>query len=188
MQKVSFTRMDQGTPEDFALLLAHEEAEKATLPDRILALLRTLDVDDTGYQVTRFEHSLQAATRARRDGADEDLVICALLHDVGDLVAPDHHAAFAATLLEPYVSAEHAWIVRHHGLFQGYYYAHHWGGDRHAREALRGHDCFDACAAFCERYDQVSFDPAYDSLPLEAFEASVRAVFTRAPFDPARLG
>ena len=181
MQKVSFTRMDRGTPGDFALLLDLERAEKPTLPDRILGLLAQLDVADCGYQVTRLEHSLQTATRALRDEADSELVVCALLHDIGDLHAPDNHAAFAASILEPYVSERSAWIVRHHGVFQGYYYAHHWGGDRHARDRHRDHEHYDACAEFCERWDQVSFDPAYDSLPLRAFEPLVREVFRREP-------
>lgn len=181
MERVGFTRMDQGTPADFALALAAEEAEKPGLPDRVLQLLRDLDRPDTCYRVTRYEHSLQTATRALRDGADEELVVCALLHDVGDLIAPDNHGALAAAILEPYVSERYAWIVRHHGLFQGYYYLHHWGGDRDARERLRSHRWFEEAAAFCERWDQVSFDPEYASEPLESFEPLVRRVFLREP-------
>jgi predicted HD phosphohydrolase len=182
MDKVSFTRMDQGTEQDFRLLLAHERAEKAGLPDRILDLLRSLDHDDTGYQVNRYVHSLQTATRAHRDGADEETVVCALLHDVGDLLAPDNHGELAAALLAPYVSERNAWVVRHHGLFQGYYYFHHWGRDRNERERYRDHPHFEACREFCERWDQVSFDPDYDTLPLEAFEPMVRRVFFREPY------
>lgn len=182
MQRVSFTRMDQGTPEDFALLLRNEQAERADLPGHILALLEGLRHGDTGYQVSRYEHSLQAATRALRDDADAELVVCALLHDIGDLVAPDHHAALAATLLAPYVSERARWIVEHHGIFQGYYYFHHWGRDRHARDAYTDHPWFADCRAFCERWDQVSFDPDYPSLPLEAFEPAVTQVFGRDPW------
>lgn len=176
MLRVGFTRMDEGTAEDFALLAARELAEKDELPDRILALLETLRTADTGYRVDRLEHSLQTATRALRDGADEQLVVCALLHDVGDLHAPDNHGAFAAAILEPYVSERIAWIVRHHGIFQGYHYFHHQGRDRNERERYRGHPWFDDCAAFCERWDQVSFDPAYDTLPLGTFAPMVRRV------------
>jgi predicted HD phosphohydrolase len=181
MRHVGFTRMDRGTAEDYALALAAEKEERHELPERVLGLLLSLDREDTCFQVTRYEHSLQTATRALRDGADDDLVVCALLHDVGDLLAPDNHGAFAASLLQPYVSERNAWIVRHHGLFQGYYYFHHWGRDRDARERFRDHPWFEDCEAFCERWDQVSFDPNYDTETIEAFEPLVRRVFMREP-------
>lgn len=179
MRRVGFTRMDRGTPEDFALVLDAEREEKRTLPDRVLELLRSLDRVDSRYQVSRYEHSLQAATRALEDGADDELVVCALLHDVGDLLAPDNHGAFAAAILEPYVSARNAWIVRHHGIFQGHYYYHHWGRDRDARERFRGHRWFGDCESFCERWDQVSFDPNYATETIETFVPLVRTVFMR---------
>jgi predicted HD phosphohydrolase len=132
-----------------------------------------------GYQVSRLQHSLQAATRAERDGADEEMIAAALLHDIGDDLAPCNHAAIAAEILRPYVRPEVAWIVEQHGVFQAYYYAHHTGGDRHARDSLRGHRWFNACAAFCEKWDQSSFDPDYQTLPLEHFGPLVRQVFLR---------
>jgi len=181
VNRVVFTRMDRGTAEEFRFLQAREEEERGELPDHVLGLLRALEQADTGYRVNRLEHSLQAATRAQRDGADEETVVCALLHDVGDLVAPDNHAALAAALLAPYVGERNLWIVRHHAVFQGYYYRHHQGGDRNARERYCGHPWFEDCLAFCERWDQVSFDPDYDSLPLAMFEPAVRNVFGRPP-------
>jgi len=181
MQHVGFIRLDQGTPADFALALAAEKAEKPGLPGRVLELLRSLDRDDTCYRVTRYEHSLQTATRALRDGADDELVVCALLHDVGDLIAPDNHGGFAAAILEPYVSERNAWVVRHHGLFQGYYYFHHVGRDRDARDAFRDHPWFGAAETFCERWDQLSFDPEFESETLETFVPLVRRVFLREP-------
>lgn len=181
MQRVRFTRMDQGSAEDFELLLGQEREEKPDLPGRVLTLLRSLGDVESGYQVNRLEHSLQTATRAQRDGAEHELVVCALLHDVGDLLAPDNHAEFAAALLKPYVSERNHWIVAHHGFFQGLYYAHHWGGDRHARERWRGTPHFEACSAFCDNWDQLSFDPDYPSLPLEDFEPLVHELFLREP-------
>ncbi len=133
------------------------------------------------YRISRLEHCLQTATRAERDGADDETVICALLHDIGDILAPNNHSAVAADLLAPFVSEKNEWIVRHHGLFQGYYYFHHYGMDRDARDRYRGHEHFDACADFCARWDQVSFDPDYETLPLEHFEARVRALFAKEP-------
>ena len=181
---VSFTQMKAGTREDYLLLDQSERAFALGLPGRVLAALRELDHSIEGHQVTRLEHSLQTATRARNDGADDELVLAALLHDIGDLLAPYNHAEVAAALIRPYVREQVSWIVEQHGLFQTYYYVHHLGGDRHMRERLRGHRWYDACAAFCEQYDQCSFDPKYPSLPLAEFEPLVREIFTRNPHDP----
>ena len=181
MQHVSFTRMDQGTPQEFALLAALEESERPAIAGNVLELLEGLARADSGYRVDRLTHSLQTATRAQRDGADEETIVCALLHDVGDLHAPDNHAEFAAAIVAPYVSERNAWIVRHHGIFQGYYYYHHQGRDRHERERFRAHRWFADCAAFCDRWDQVSFDPDYDTLELSTFRPLVERVFARRP-------
>jgi predicted HD phosphohydrolase len=182
MDRVSFTSMDQGTVEDYALLERLEsDYKQAHHVDDVLALLRSLAGPKLGYQIDRYQHCLQSATRALRDEAEEEMVVAALLHDIGDLYAPDNHSALAAAVLEPYVSERTHWVVKHHGLFQGYYYFHHLGQDRDARERYRGHPHFDACAAFCERWDQSAFDPDYDTLPLETFEPMVRRVFARTP-------
>jgi len=182
-KRVSFTRMDRGSAEDFQLLARLEEAERPRTAERVLSLLEGLREASSGYRVDRLTHSLQTATRALHDEADEESVVCALLHDIGDLHAPDNHAAFAATILAPYVSERSEWIVRHHGIFQGYYYAHHWGRDRHARERFRAHRWFADCARFCERWDQVSFDPDYDTLELETFVPMVERIFARPSFE-----
>ncbi len=172
---VGFTRMDEGTPQDYALLARLEAEEAQGFVDRVLGWLREMD-EPSGYQITRLEHSLQAATRALRAGEDEETVVCVLLHDVGDVIAPANHSAVAAEILKPYVSERNYWIVRHHGVFQGYYYFHHSGGDRHARERYRDHPYYRATVDWCEDYDQVSFDPDYDWEPLEAFESMMRRV------------
>ena len=181
---VSFTQMKAGTREDYLLLDRSEREFALQLPERVLAALRDLDHSVEGYPVTRLEHSLQTATRARKDGADDELVLASLIHDMGDLLAPCNHAAIAAEVIRPYVREEITWIVEQHGLFQTYYYAHHLGGDRHMRERLRGHRWYEACAHFCEHYDQASFDPNYPSDSLAAFEPLVHEIFGRKPHDP----
>jgi predicted HD phosphohydrolase len=133
--------------------------------------------------VTRLEHSLQVATRAEAAGADEELVLGALLHDIGDELAPYNHAEVAAGILRPYVRPEVTWIVEQHGLFQTYYYVHHLGGDRHMRERLKDHRWYGACVAFCD-WDQASFDPDYPTRPLAHFEPLVRRIFSREAHDP----
>ena len=177
MADTTFTRMQDATREDYKLIGRHSLEFFTGLPDRILRHLELLDSDTGGYAVSRLTHSLQTATRAERDGRDDEYVVCALLHDIGDTLASANHSELAATILQPFVSEENHWIVQHHGVFQGYYFFHHLGLDRNAREAYRGHPLFGECAAFCARYDQNSFDPEYDTLPLAHFEPLVRKVF-----------
>jgi len=177
MADTTFTRMQDATREDYQLIGRHSLEFFTGLPDRILRHLVLLDSDTGGYAVSRLTHSLQTATRAERDGRDEEYIVCALLHDIGDTLASANHSELAATILQPFVSEENHWIVEHHGVFQGYYFFHHLGLDRDARESYRGHPLFGECAAFCARYDQNSFDPKYDTLPLEHFEPMVRKVF-----------
>ena len=182
METVSFTRMDQGTREEYAFLgKVWEEHKLEGLVETVLGLLKAMQGPTLGYKIDRYQHSLQSATRARRDGADEEMQVVALLHDIGDVIAPDNHSQFAASVLRPYVSDTSHWLVQHHGVFQGYYYFHHVGQDRDAREQFRGHPAFEATANFCERWDQMAFDPDYDTLPLEAFEPMVHKIFQREP-------
>ena len=185
---VSFTAMADGTREDYELLDRFEDEFAAGTADRVLAHLRELADSVAGYQVDRLEHSLQSGTRAYRDGADEELVVAALLHDIDDLLAPHSHGELAALLLRPYVTERTYWIVRHHGLFQFFYYAHHLGGDRHARDRFRDHPWYQDAVDFCHRWDQCAFDPGYDTLPLEFFEPMVRRVFAREPYSLAPRG
>lgn len=181
---VSFRAMQDGTREDYLLLDESERAYATGLAERVLGQLARLDHTLEGYPLTRLGHSLQTATRAMRDGADEELIAGALLHDIGDELAPCNHAEYAAAILRPYVRAEVAWIVAQHGLFQNYYYVHHLGGDRNARERFRDHPWYEACRHFCAAWDQCSFDPDYASEPLSAFEPLVRRIFARTPHDP----
>ena len=175
--ETTFTAMRDATRDDYQIIGRHTLQFIQGLPDRVLSHLQLLAGDTGGYAVDRLTHSLQTATRAQRDGQDEEYVVCALLHDIGDTLASTNHADLAATILEPFVSEKNHWIVKQHAIFQGYYFFHHLGLDRDMRERFRDHEWFRDCAAFCEKYDQNSFDPEYDTLPLEAFEDAVRRVF-----------
>lgn len=167
--------MQDGTPEDYELLSGIEAQELQGFPDRVLGWLRTMD-DSAGYRISRLDHSLQAATRAERAGEDEETVVCVLLHDIGDYLAPANHSEVAAAVLRPYVSDKNYWIVKHHGVFQGFYYFHHLGEDPNARDRWRDHPHYQATVDFCANYDQNSFDPSYDSQPLRHFEPMVRRI------------
>ncbi len=182
METVSFTRMDQGSAEEYAFLgRLWEEHARTHLVDNVLGLLRLMQGPTLGYKIDRYQHSLQTATRALKDGADEETVVVALLHDIGDPIAPENHSEVGAAILRPYVSEDNYWLLKHHGVFQGYYYFDKIGQDRDARERFRGHPCFEATARFCEDWDQTSFDPDYDTLPLETFEPMVRRLFAKPP-------
>lgn len=185
MDRVKFTAMKDGDRDDYALLDAHERAFAAGTAARLLTALVQLDEGLSGYQITRLGHSLQAATRAWRDGADTDWVVAALLHDIGDIYAPYNHDEYAAAILKPFVREQVTWVVEKHGDFQRLYYAHYTGGDRHARDRFKDHPYYADCDAFCANWDQSSFDPAYDSLPLEFFRDMVTEVFARKAYDPA---
>ena len=177
MFEVKWTRMEDGTKEDFEHLMTVEEEYNEGVVDRIFDMLKQLDVDWGGYKINRYQHSLQTATRAHRDGADEDLVVAALFHDIGDIIAPYNHCELAAAMLKPHVSKKTHWIIENHGIFQGYYFHHHLGGDRNARDRFKDHPWYDDCVYFCHNYDQNSFDPDYDTLPLSFFEPMVRRIF-----------
>ncbi len=182
-ETVNFTSMAEGTQEDYELLEQLETDFAKGTADRVLATLKDLAGSLSGYKVDRLEHSLQCASRAHRDGADEEIVVAALLHDIGDLLSPFNHSELAAAVLRPYVSERTYWVVLHHGLFQSYYYAHHTGGDRHARDSYRDHPWYQDTVDFCHRWDQSSFDPEYQSLPLEFFEPIVQRIFSRPPYE-----
>jgi predicted HD phosphohydrolase len=190
METVSFTRMKDGTREDYLLLEKFEAQHAAGLVDRLLAQLRALKDEPLPFKVDRLEHSLQVATRAHRDGADEEMVVAALLHDIGDELAPYNHCELAAAILRPYVSERTYWVVKHHGVFQAHYYAQHYGQNVDERDRYKDSPHYQTCVDFCERWDQEAFDPAYPSLPLEFFEPMVRRVFAREPFkhDRANIG
>ena len=187
MDQVKFTAMKDGDHEDYAFLTEHEVAHTKRTADRLLTALETLDEGLSGYQITRLGHSLQSATRAWRDGADTDWLVSTLLHDIGDIFAPYNHDEYAASILKPFVREQCTWVVEKHGDFQMIYYGEHVGANPHKRDAFAGHPYFDDCATFCERWDQASFDPAYDTLTIEHFRPLVQEVFAREPYDPAVL-
>ena len=184
MDRVNFTQMKDGTREEYEFLTKHEIEYTKGTADRLLKALVDLDESLSGYKVTRLGHSVQSATRAWRGGADIDWVVSALLHDIGDIYAPYNHDEYAATILRPFVREQCAWCVQTHGDFQMIYYGHHVGGNPNKRDRFKDSPYFDDCVEFCERWDQASFDPDYDDLPLDFFAPMVREVFARTPYDP----
>ena len=182
MKKVKFTQMKDGTKDDYLLLEKHEKKFIEETPSRILKYMSSLISTLEGYQVSRLEHSLQSATRALQDKAEDEMIVAALLHDIGDELAFHNHSEFAAAVLTPYVSEKTRWIVEKHGIFQLYYYAHQLGYSKDERAKYKGHKYYKDTIGFCENWDQKSFDPNYNTLPLEEFEPYVRKIFSRTPY------
>ena len=177
-----YTEMKEGSKEDYLLLNKLEKKFIEGTADRILKTMQGLTSSLDGYQINRLEHSLQTATRALKEKASDEMIVAALLHDIGDELAPNNHAEFAAAILKPYVSEKTAWIVEKHGIFQMYYYAHHLGFNKNERDKYKGHKYYPATADFCEKWDQISFDPNYKSLLLKEFEPYVKKIFSRTPY------
>lgn len=180
-QTVAFTEMKDGSTQDYALLERYEEQHVASVADRVIEHLKLQAGGYGGYKIDRLQHSLQSATRAERDGASDEWIFATLLHDIGDTIAPSNHSEMAAAIIKPYVSREIHDVIRYHGLFQGYYYFHHYGEDRNAREQFRDKPFYEATVEFCERWDQNSFDPDYATSPLEHFEPLLRSIFAKHP-------
>jgi predicted HD phosphohydrolase len=177
--RAKFRALTEGTHDDWQLIGGELQRFANKLPGRLIAHLELLRGDYGGFPVDRLEHCLQTATRAHQAGRDEEYVVCALLHDIGDTLGTYNHADVAAVFVRPFVSEENHWIVEHHAIFQGYYFFHFLGLDRDGREKFRGHPYFEKTEEFCRLYDQIAFDPNFKSMPLEAFEPMIQRVFSR---------
>ena len=175
--RATFTSFQESTKEEWANIMVCLQDTQAMVADRVIEQLKYLEADHGGFPVNRLEHCLQTATRAERDGRDEEYVLCALLHDIGDNLAPFNHPDIAAGIVKPVVSEQNWWMTKHHGIFQGYYFWHHIGLDKNARDAHRDSPWFDYTAEFCEFYDSIAFDPAYDSFDLAHYEPLIRDRF-----------
>ena len=178
-KRASCTEFKHITQKDCDIVTAHLLQSEQQLPDRLLQHFQLLGNSHGGLPISRRDHSLQTATRMFQAGLDEESIVCGLLHDLGDMLSPHDHGSFAALVLKPYIGEKNHWIVKHHEIFQGYYYYHLAGFDRNARDAYRSSPHFNACVEFCERFDQNSFDPDFENMPLEAFEPMVHRVLAK---------
>lgn len=174
----AFTQMIDGSADDWAIIEREAEAHAKYLPSRLLTHLQLLRNDSGGFAVDRLEHSLQTATRAAADGRDEEYVVCALLHDIGDTLGPMNHDKLAAAIVQPFVSEKNHWIIGHHGTFQGYYFFEYCGLDKNLRDKYKSHKYYGDCEEFCRKYDQNSFDPDFTSMPLDEFTPIIERIFT----------
>lgn len=183
METVKFIHMEDGTKEDYEVLFRDSGAEPKMIVPEVMGYIEKLRGSGSAFQVDRLEHSLQTATLAFRDEADEEMVVAALIHDIGDFFAPLNHGDFAASIIKPYVSERTYWVVKYHPVFQAYYYAHHIGRNRNARDKFADHPHYQAAVDFCQDWDQAAFDPNYESMSLDDFAPMVENIFQRKPFD-----
>ncbi len=172
--RATFTRMEDCTKADWDIIVPEARQFAQALPDRVLAHLKLLEGDYGGFPVDRYSHCLQTATFALRDGRDEEYVVCALLHDIGDTLGSYNHPEIAAAILKPFVSEANHWMVENHGIFQGYNFFHHIGMDRNMRDCFKGQPHYERTAEFIELYDNPAFDRARDILPISTFEPMLR--------------
>ena len=177
--RANFTRMQDSTREDWQLIGGEFMQFASGLPERVIKHLQILEGDYGGFPVDRYTHSLQTATRALRDGRDEEYVVCALLHDIGDTLGSLNHPDIAAAILKPFVREENHWMVQNHGIFQGHYFFHHIGLDRNLRDNFRNHPNYERTAEFCELYDNPAFDPKAETLPIAEFEPMLKRVMAQ---------
>ena len=182
-QRTSGHTFETNTAEDWATIerqsaiYHHDRQAKEVLT----FLAASKDEPSYGWQTNNFGHSLQTATRALRDGADEDMVVLSLLHDIGQNIAPVTHGEFCAAMLKQFLSDDYLWVLNYHTVFQRYHRFNHPTSDRMGREKFRGHPAFELIAYFCEKYDQNAMEPNYPTLPLEAFERMVYRFFNKEP-------
>ena len=180
VQRATFKSFEESTKEEWANIMVCIQDTQAMVADRVIEQLKMLELDQGGFPVNRLEHCLQTATRALRDGRDEEYVVCALLHDIGDTLGTYDHGGLAAAILKPFVSEANHWMLQNHPIFQGYYYFEYLGGNKDAREKFADHPHYEHTKEFVELYDMPAFDSEYDSLPLEDFEPLVRRVMSKA--------
>lgn len=173
----TFTRMDESTAEQWAVIGAETMANQPRVADEILSMLRKLEGITDGFGCDQLVHALQTATLAERAGADKEMVVASLCHDIGKVISVFGHPEIAASIIKPYVRDEVYQAIRAHQDFQGKHYYHHFGGDVNARDKYEGAEWYSLAAQFADEWDQVAFDPDGPYEPLEHFEPMVREVF-----------
>jgi predicted HD phosphohydrolase len=173
----SFTSMDVSTLEDWTVIGTETVKNQSRVADRVLAMLESLREVVDGFGVDQLTHCLQTATRAERAGADDELVVASLCHDIGKAVMVPNHPRIAAEILRPYVRPEVTAAIAAHQDFQGRHYYHHFGMDPDMRDRYRHEPWYDLAEKFADEWDQNSFDPDYPTESLAHFEPKVRAIF-----------
>jgi predicted HD phosphohydrolase len=169
--------MDESTSPEWQQIVVETIEYEQAMPDRILAMLASLEELTVGFAVDQLVHSLQTATRAEEAGASTEVVVASLCHDIGKAVSVMNHPRVAAEILRPYVGDDTFHMILSHQDFQGRHYYEYIGQDPNAREQYEGQPWYALAEQFADDWDQTSFDPDYPTKPLAHFEPMVREVF-----------
>jgi predicted HD phosphohydrolase len=172
--------MDVSTREQWMEIVDRTIEAQPRVARQILDMVRGLSAISDGFSVDQMQHALQTATRAERDGADEEVIVASLLHDVGKLISVPNHPKIAAEILKPYVRHDVYCMVAYHQDFQGRYYYEHLGMDPNLRDQHRDQTWYELAERFADQWDQKAFDPDYPVETLEHFESMVVQVFSQA--------
>lgn len=175
-EQVKFCALEEATPEDYAILKPFLAAEAKRVPHHVVDLFRSQRGDPGALQVDMFTHGLLTGNYAVDDGADEETVVVALLHDVAHDLSRQHHGNVVAEILRPFVSQTWISVLQHHTVFQGYYSWHHMGLDRNARDKYRQEPWYGHAVRLAS-WDQKAFNPHYTSRPLEYFLPMIDRLF-----------
>lgn len=176
--QTSFKKMSDSSAEDWQHIMQEQMAFMAGLPDRVLNHLKLLDQDYGGFPVDRLQHCLQTAELAAEAGEDEEYIVCALLHDIGDTLGSTNHADVGAAILQPFISEANHWMIKNHAVVQGYNFFHYIGMDRNMRDQLQGSEHYQRTLDFVNNYDDLAFDASKPKLSLDLFEPMVKKVLS----------
>ena len=177
--KTHFKSVSESTKEDWQIIIREQQKFMSGVSDRILQHMRLLEGDYGGFPIDRLQHCLQTAERAAEAGEDDEYVVCALLHDIGDTLGSFNHADVAAAILQPFVSEANHWMIKHHAIFQGYNFFHHLSMDRNMRDQFKGSEHYERTARFIAKYDNLAFDDSHPALSLDLFAPLVRKVMAQ---------
>ncbi|MFT3924669.1 MAG: HD domain-containing protein [Myxococcales bacterium] len=181
-ERAQFRRMDESSRAEWMLIGRATVELQPEVPERVLAMLRSLEGMYAGFGVDQLHHALQTASMAKRANASDEMVLVALCHDVGKAISIQNHAAIAAEMLKPYVSDDAYHVLRTHQDFQGRHYYEHFGMSANLRAQYAHEPWFALAEQFTDEWDQAAFDPDYPVLPLAEFEPLVREKLGRFTF------
>jgi predicted HD phosphohydrolase len=182
--RASFTRADQATDAEWRWIGMATIAQQPAVAETLLAMLTSTKGFNVGFKVDQLTHMTQAATRAKNANASDELVLCALCHDIGKVISIEGHPEIAAALLRPYVSDGVYQIVRTHQDFQGKWYYNYLGRPTNLRDQYVALPWYNQAVTFTDEWDQISFDPTFKTQPLDYFEPLVRQMFAKPTFRP----
>ena len=172
-----FTKMSEGTQKDWEHISEEHAPHIMDMPSRVIEMLKQLEALSLGFGTNQLHHALQTATMAKRAGADDEMILISLIHDMGKVVNVPNHGQICAEIIKPYVSEDAYHIIRTHQDFQGEHYYHYMGKPRDLRKNYENESWYEKAKQFTDEWDQAAFDPEYDTDTLESFIPLIEKFF-----------